>query len=327
MKTKTTEIIRLGENVLAGQALNGEEALALTRIEAVDIPLLAAYAHKVRQAFSGNHVDMCGVLSARTGHCSEDCKFCSQSVYYRTDVAPHELLPTAQLVAEAKVAEKAGAKRISLVTSGKGMEGDADFEAIVSRIQAIAAETKLQVCANLGTLNHQQAKRLRDAGVRRYAHNLETSERFYPDICTTHPYQERAATLAAVKEAGLELCSGGIIGLGEGWQDRIDLALALREFAVQSVPLNILNPIPGTPLGDQKPLPVLEILHTIALFRLLLPEPILRPAGGREINLRDMQGAAMLAGANGLIVGHYLTFSGRNTAADFQMVADAQLLP
>ncbi|WP_018703785.1 biotin synthase BioB [Anaeromusa acidaminophila] len=327
MKTNASEIIRLGEQVLTGRQLSGEEALALTRIDVTDIPLLAAYAHKVRQAFGGNHVDMCGVLSARTGQCSEDCKFCSQSIHYSTQVAPHALLPIAQLVEEAKAAEQAGAKRISLVTSGKGMEGDADFEAIILRIQAIAAETKLQVCANLGTLNRQQAMRLRDAGVRRYAHNLETSVRFYPDICTTHPYQERAATLAAAKEAGLELCSGGIIGLGEDWQDRIDLALALREFAVQSVPINILNPIPGTPLSEQKPLPVLEILHTIALFRLLLPEPIVRPAGGREINLRDMQGAAMLAGANGLIVGHYLTFSGRNTAADFQMAADAQLKP
>ncbi|MEN6414231.1 MAG: biotin synthase BioB [Veillonellales bacterium] len=189
------------------------------------------------------------------------------------------------------------------------------------------SNTHLKVCANLGTITKEQALQLAAAGVKRYAHNLETSERFYPKMCTTHSYQERLSTIQAAKSAGLELCTGGIIGLGETWQDRLDLAFALREIGVQSIPLNILNPIKGTALeGVNPPLP-LEILKVFAIFRFILPDRVIRPAGGRELNLRDMQGAVMLAGANGLIIGNYLTFSGRDAAADFQMVADAGLRP
>jgi biotin synthase len=221
----------------------------------------------------------------------------------------------------------AGVERASIVTSGKGMEGDSDFEQIVTLIDYVAKESGIKICANLGTISSTQAELLVQSGIRRYAHNLETSERFYPEICTTHSYSERFSTLLAAKNAGLELCSGGIIGLGESWQDRIDLAFTLRALDVSSVPINILNPIPGTLLEKQSPLSPLEILKTFAIFRFILPDKIIRPAGGREINLRDMQGAIMLAGANGLIVGNYLTFGGRDTAKDFAMVSDAGLYP
>lgn len=321
------KIVKLGEAVLSGHLITYDEALALTAIDPLDIPLLAAYAHKIRAKFVGSHVDMCGVISARSGMCSEDCKFCAQSVHHTTNAPVYDLMDTEALVAIAQKAEQQGARRISVVTSGKGMEHDPAFSKIIEAIKQLLSCTRLQICANLGTITAQQARQLAAAGVKRYAHNLETSERYYPAMCSTHPYSDRVSTIQAAKNAGMELCTGGIIGLGENWRDRIAMAFTLKELDVHSVPINILNPIKGTPLENQPPLLPLEIIQTFALFRFILPAKVIRPAGGREINLRDMQGAIMLAGANGLIVGNYLTFTGRDTAADFKMVRDAQLVP
>ncbi|MDU2066084.1 MAG: biotin synthase BioB [Sporomusaceae bacterium] len=318
-------IIALGKKVLSGQSISPEEALSLTEIAAIDVPLLAAYANKIRDHFAGNSVELCGVINARSGQCSEDCKFCSQSVYYETNSPVYELLDKEEIVAKALEIATHGAKRTSLVTSGKGMENDPDFPALVTLLKETGRATGLAVCANLGTLGENEAKALKTAGIRRYAHNIETSERFYPSICTTHPYTERIATIKAAKAAGLELCTGGIIGLGESWEDRIAMAFTLKELDVDSVPLNILNPIPGTALADQAPLAPLEILQTFALFRFILPDKVIRPAGGREVNLRDLQGALLIGGANGLIIGNYLTFTGRNTSMDLQLVTDAGL--
>lgn len=321
------QIVSLGEKVLDGYRLTGEDAVALTGVAAPDIPVLAAYANKIRHHCAGEGVDMCGIVSARSGLCSEDCRFCAQSVHHSTSAPVYPLLDAGRLIAAARQAQAEGAGRLSLVTSGKGMENDPDFPVILAAIQAVIAATGLKVCANLGTISPAQAKALAEAGVKRYAHNLETSRRHYPDVCTTHPYEERLATVRAAKAAGLELCTGGIIGLGETWQDRVDLALALRDIDPVSVPINILNPIKGTVFEDLQPPPPLEIIKTFAIFRFILPDKIIRPAGGREINLRDMQGSLMLAGANGLIIGNYLTFSGRDAAADFRMVRDAGLKP
>ena len=322
-----SELVALGERILAGHVITYTEAEQLTEIADTDIVLLMAYANKIRQHYCGSKVDLCGILNARSGMCSEDCKFCSQSVYHQTTSPVYPLQSAATLVSMAKQAQAGGAKRISIVTSGKGMENDPDFSDILVILKAIITETGLQVCANLGTLSFSQAKQLAAIGIKRYAHNIETSERFYPEVCTTHPYSERMNTIAAVRAAGLELCTGGIIGLGEGWQDRLAMAFALRELRAESVPVNILNPLPGTALEHLCPPPPLEILKTFALFRFILPSAVIRPAGGRELNLRDFQGSVMLSGANGLIVGNYLTFSGRDTAADLRMVTDAGLIP
>lgn len=319
--------VYLGEKILQGHAVTQDEAVMLTQIPRADIMLAAAYANKIREQFAGDRIDMCGVINARSGHCSEDCKFCAQSVFHTADIVAYDLLDSRQLLKKALSVEKLGAKRVSIVTSGKGMETDPAFSRIIAAIQIIQQHTGLKVCANLGTITPRQAKALADIGVKRYAHNIETSERFYPHICTTHPFSERIATLKAVKAAGMELCTGGIIGMGESWQDRIDMAFTLQEHDVRSVPINILNPIHGTVLADQVVPPPLEIILTFALFRFILPDKVIRPAGGREINLRDMQGAALLAGANGLIVGNYLTFSGRDAAMDFIMAQDAGMTP
>lgn len=320
-------IVSLGEKVLDGYRLTADDAAALTRVASPDIPILAAYANKIRHRYTGEGVDMCGIVNARSGLCSEDCKFCAQSVHHSTSAPVYPLLDAGQIVAAARKAQDEGAKRLSVVTSGKGMENDPDFSVIVTAIQTVIAATGLKVCANLGTITAAQAKTLAEAGVKRYAHNLETSRRHYPSVCTSHPYDERLATVAAAKAAGLELCTGGIIGLGETWQDRVDMALALRDIDPESVPINILNPIKGTAFESLQPPPPLEIIKTFAILRFILPDKIIRPAGGREINLRDMQGWLMLSGANGLIIGNYLTFSGRDAAADFRMVRDAGLQP
>lgn len=317
------DIIALGEHILEGGSITYQEALQLTAVEKPDIPLLAAYANKIRHRFSGDKVEMCGVINVRSGRCSEDCGFCAQSAFHTTQSPVYGLLPEEDILERARAAQRDGASRVSLVTSGKGMEHDPDFPRILAGIRAIIRQTGLRVCANLGTITSSQAQALADTGIKRYAHNLETSERYYPDVCSTHPYRERLRTVRAAKAAGLELCTGGIIGLGESWQNRIDLAFALREADADSVPLNILNPIKGTALERAVPLPALDIIKTFAAFRFILPGKIIRPAGGREINLRDLQGALMLAGANGLIIGNYLTFSGRPAAHDFTMVYDA----
>jgi biotin synthase len=321
------EIIRLGQLVLEGHIISEQEAAALATVCEDDIPLLGAYANKIRARFAGKKVDMCGVINARSGLCTEDCKFCSQSVYHQTNAQPFPLIAQQEALDAITTLAKAGAERASLVTSGKGMENNPDFKRIVTLIKEVTTEAEITICANLGTISYSQAALLVQAGIKRYAHNLETSQNFYPQICTTHPYQERLNTLLAAKKAGLELCSGGIIGLGESWNDRISLALTLRSLDVDSIPINILNPIPGTLLEKQAPLSPLEIIKTFAIFRFILPGKVIRPAGGREINLRDMQGAVMLAGANGLIVGNYLTFGGRDIEKDFTMVNDAGLVP
>lgn len=321
------KIVALGQQVLSGSAITYAEALALETIADEDVPLLSAYAHKIRHKFAGDRVDMCGIINARSGLCSENCKFCAQSVYHQTDCPTYPLLGSDEIVKRAQAIAIAGAKRTSLVTSGKGMDDDPDFPKVVEALQAILDGTELKVCANLGTLTYQQAQVLFRSGVKRYAHNIETSANFYPNICTTHSYAERISTIKAAKAAGMELCTGGIIGLGESWQDRVAMAFTLHELDVDSVPINILNPIQGTPLANQAPLAALEILKIFAMFRFVLPSKIIRPAGGREINLRDMQGSLMLGGANGLIIGNYLTFTGRNTPADFTMVQDAGLFP
>ncbi|HWR42775.1 biotin synthase BioB [Sporomusa sp.] len=320
-------IVKLGEMVLDGYRITTADARSLAEIGEEDIPLLGAYANKIRAKFAGTSVDMCGVVNARSGMCTEDCKFCAQSVYHHTNCSIFPLISHNKALSQIEQLSKDGARRASIVTSGKGMETDPDFEQIVALIQYVSEQSGMGICANLGTISNDQALRLAQAGVKRYAHNLETSERFYPEVCTTHPYQERFNTLIAAKNAGLELCSGGIIGLGEAWEDRISLAVTLRELDVDSIPINILNPIQGTSLASQTPLSPLEILKTFAIFRFVLPAKVIRPAGGREVNLRDMQGAVMLAGANGLIVGNYLTFSGRDTAKDFTMIYDAGLNP
>ncbi|HMM19247.1 MAG TPA: biotin synthase BioB [Selenomonadales bacterium] len=320
-------IFALGKQVLAGGRLSCDEALALTRIAEEDIPLLLAVANKVRAHFTGNRVDTCEIVNARSGGCSEDCKFCAQSARHDVKLEPYPLLSEARILAAAKQAESHGAYRFCIVTAGCGMKNDPDFGRITAAIERIGRDTGLERCCSLGILGPEQVKALKAAGITRYHHNLEAGQSFFSKICTTHSYEERVETIRLVKAAGLEVCSGGIIGMGEGWEHRIELAFALRELDVDSVPINILNPVKGTALENQPPLKPLEVLQTFALFRLILPDKILRYAGGRERALGELVPLGFLAGMNGMLIGNYLTTSGRGAAADIATIRGLGLAP
>ena len=320
-------ILELGEKVLAGEAISREEASQLAAIEDKDVPFLLAMADRIRQHFVGDDVDLCAIVNGRSGRCTENCRFCAQSAHHKADISVYPLLTSDELVAAAKKAEAGGALRFSIVTSGRGVEGDQDFPAILEALRRIKAETNLLVCASLGTVTLERAKALKAAGVSRYHHNVESSRGFYPKVCTTHTYEDRAVTIAFAHEAGLEVCAGGILGLGESMEERLDMAFELKELGVHSVPLNLLNPIKGTPLAEQSPLPAREILKSFALFRFILQEKGIRTAGGREVNLRDLQAAGLMGGINGMLIGGYLTTGGRSYETDLKMVHDVGLRP
>lgn len=320
-------IIKLGSKVLAGGEISREEAAALAAIDDNDVPILLAMADRVRQQFVGNDVDLCAIVNGRSGMCSENCSFCAQSAHHQANISIYPLLSEAELVAAAKQAEAGGALRFSIVTSGRGVERDLDFPKITSALKRIKQETNLLVCASLGTLTLERAIALKEAGVSRYHHNVESSRNFYSNICTTHTYDDRAVTIDIAHQAGLEVCSGGIIGLGESMEDRLDMAFELKKFGVHSVPLNILNPIKGTALAGQPPVPPREILKTFALFRFIMPDRGIRTAGGREVNLRDLQSIGLMGGINGMLIGGYLTTGGRSYDMDVAMVKDLGLRP
>lgn len=320
-------IVHIGEKVLDGGDITWDEARALTQIEKVDIPLLLAMANKVREKFAGNEVETCEIINARSGACPEDCKFCAQSAHHDAEVAVYPLVSEEEIVAAARRAEEEGAHRFCIVTSGRGMEGDGDFPAILRAIKRIKRETSLEMCCSLGFLEEEHVVALKETGITRYHHNLETGKSFFPRICTTHSCEERLATIKRVKIAGLQVCSGGIIGMGENWEQRLEMAFALRELDVDSVPINILNPIKGTPLENETRLHPLEILQTFAIFRLILPAKIIRYAGGREVNLGDFVPQGLLSGINGMLIGNYLTTRGRGAAEDLRMIRDLGLEP
>jgi len=276
---------------------------------------LIARANRTRQEVAGDTLDLCSILNARSGRCGEDCKFCAQSARHHTETPVYPLKEADEIVAAAARAQAIGAKRFGIVTSGNRLT-DAEADVVAEAIARIAQEIGIGVCGSLGALSLGQLRRLKAAGMSRYHHNIETSRRFYAEIVTTHDFEERLNTIAAAKEAGLEVCSGGIIGMGETWQDRIDMARTLAELKVDSVPINILIPIEGTALERAERLSVEDIVRTICIFRLLLPVQTIRIAAGREVALADDQIQAFRAGANGMLIGGYLTVKGAGLEAD-----------
>ncbi len=310
--------------VLEGKGLTREEAFALAGWPPKKLAELLALARQVREHFVGNEVELCSIINARSGLCSEDCRFCAQSSRYKTGAESYPLIGPEKALEKARRVEAAGARRFALVTSGRSI-GGRDFERVLEIYRVLRAETRLELCASLGIIDQDKAQRLREVGVTTYHHNLETSRSYFPNICTTHTFAERVATIRAAQSAGLEVCSGGIIGLGETMADRLEMVLELRELGVNSIPVNILNPIPGTPLAGQKPLPVEEILKTLALFRLIMPGAIIRLCGGREPALGERQREALEVAINGLMIGNYLTTRGNEIQKDLDMIAAAGL--
>ncbi|ACK64250.1 biotin synthase [Rippkaea orientalis PCC 8801] len=316
----------LTQKIIEGDRINKSEALTLTQIEGQDsILLLCEAADRIRQACCGNVVDLCSIINIKSGNCSENCRFCSQSVYHPGENSPiYGLKSSEEILAQAKAAEAAGAKRFCLVSQGRGPKYQGakskEFEQILATVRQIAAETSIKPCCALGEVTPEQAQALREAGVTRYNHNLEASEGFYPEIVTSHSWRDRVETIKNLKAAGIQACSGGIMGMGETWEDRVDLALALRELGVESVPINLLNPREGTPLGDCHRLDPFEALKAIAIFRLILPQQILRYAGGREAIMGDLQSLGLKSGINAMLIGHYLTTLGQPPEKDLAMV-------
>ncbi len=319
-------ITDMTDRVLSGKHITRPEAGRLIRLgKHEDIMLLLACANKIRQQYHGDHIDLCSIINARSGRCPEDCTFCAQSVHYKTRITEYPLLKRAAILRAARYAIKNGAKRFSIVTSGKGVADKKFFKKICNSISSLAFIKGIAPCASLGILSAEQFRILREAGLRRYHHNLETARSFFPAVCSTHLYRERVATIQAARDEGLEICCGGILGLGESTAQQIELAFFLRGLSVDSVPLNFLNPISGTPLAERKPVPPLEILKIIALYRFVLPHQEIRICGGREVGLRTLQPMMYIAGANGTMIGNYLTTEGRNPSVDMQEIADLML--
>ncbi|MBI3315937.1 MAG: biotin synthase BioB [Candidatus Omnitrophica bacterium] len=315
-------ILKVRENVLNEIPITFEEALRLTTAGPLDIPYLAAAANEVRAKFAGNSVESCALSNIKSGNCSEDCKFCAQSGHYRTDAPVYSQISVEEIVAQAKEAEAMGATEFCLVSSGWGATQEKEFQVVLEAVRRITKETKLFADCSLGFLTDEQMTELKRAGLYRNNHNLEASKNYFNKVCTTHTYEQRARHVQEVQSHGIFPCSGGILGMGETPKDRIDLAFELKKLNVHCVPINILNPRRGTPLGDVESLEPLEIIKIIAIYRFILPKSTIKIAGGREVNLRDLQAMAMQAGANGLILGNYLTTLGRNPARDIQMLKD-----
>ncbi|MEJ2067271.1 MAG: biotin synthase BioB [Deltaproteobacteria bacterium] len=299
-------------------------ALDLLGIEDNLIPLLFHGACRIRDHYNGHGIKLCAIVNAKSGRCPEDCAFCAQSAHHKTQIEAYPLMEPRQILHKAREAEAMGARRFSIVTSGKALT-ERELGKVLQALRLMKEETGLALCASLGMMAQRTAQQLKEAGLSRYHHNLETAPSFFPSICTTHRYDEDLDTLRNAQEAGLEICSGGIFGLGESAQQRLELAFTLREMAVDSVALNFLNPIPGTPLARSNGLTPLEILKSVALFRFILPERDIRICGGREVGLRDLHPLIFWAGANGIMIGNYLTTQGRNHRADLQMIQDLKL--
>lgn len=300
-----------------------EFALYLSGLNNTDVFELFALSNRARVSFRGNKIDLCSIVNAKSGACPEDCFFCAQSTRSKADIKVYPLLNKGRILEAAISAKENGVKRFCIVTSGKRpSKREMDEICIfISEIKALG----LLPCATLGMLNYTELEQLKDAGLHRYHHNLETSEAFFREICTTHTYKEKLKAIEAAKSLGLSTCSGGIFGLGELWEDRIDMAVALKGLGVDSIPINFLTPIKGTPFGDRDLLSPLEALKIIAIYRLILPQCEIRVCGGRPSTLRELHPYIFLAGADGLLIGNYLTTAGRNPEDDLQMIKDLGL--
>jgi biotin synthase len=327
--TTHQRLAQLGQHVLNGGHVTRDEGQWLFDLDiSADIFDLLSWANRIREHFKGNKIHLCSIVNAKAGACSENCSFCAQSSFYQTGSPKYGFVDPEPVLEAADEANKLGVTAVGLVAAWKGLNEGPMLDEVCDRIRDLAQSGKTRPDASLGIIKSQKvADRLKEAGLECYGHNLESSKRFFPNTCTTHTYEDRVETIGYLKKAGLKICSGGIIGLGETRADRCDLAFSLREIGANVVPINILNPIKGTPFEHNAPLPPLEILKTIACFRFILPRQEIMIAGGRTVNLRDMQSMVFTAGASALMVGNYLTTLNQPVERDLQMLKDLGLDP
>lgn len=307
----------LAERIIRGERLDRRDDLSM--LVELDLETLCRAADQVRRVLCGDRGELCTIVNGRSGRCSEDCRFCAQSCHYHTQAEEYPFLPVQEIVEEGKRNEAAGVHRYSIVTAGRGIHGR-ELDHALDAYRRLREETGLGLCASHGLQTREEFQAMKEAGVTRYHANLETSRRNFPNICTTHTYEDKLENIRRAKEAGLEVCSGGILGMGETWEDRIDMALDLWELGVVSIPLNLLTPIPGTPLAQQPLLKDDEVCRSVAIFRLLNPTAWIRMAAGRR---RFADGGKLLfrCGANAAITGDMLTTTGTGIAEDRTMFA------
>lgn len=311
------DVEQLGNEVLAGRQITKEEALGLYGEPLEEV---CRKADEIRAHFCGNGFDLCTIINGKSGRCSENCRFCAQSAHNHTGAQEYPLLGAGEIAAQAKKNEEQGVLRYSIVTSGKRLS-DNEVERMCEAVRRIREETGISVCVSFGLLDEVQYRKLKEAGVTRVHNNLETSRRNFPNVCTTHTFEEKLAAIRAAQAAGLSVCSGGIMGLGETPEDRIDMALTLRELGIKSVPVNMLNPIPGTPFADNERLAQEDMRRIVAVYRFLLPDAAIRLAGGRGL-LADKGRGCFLSGANAAISGDMLTTAGITTETDMALLQE-----
>ncbi|MDO4174616.1 MAG: biotin synthase BioB [Eubacteriales bacterium] len=306
---------------------NGGKISRVQAMELTEAPLqeLCTAANEIRKHFCGNGFDICTIINAKSGKCSENCKFCAQSAHYHTGAETYAMLDTASIVAQAKNNDSRGVLRYSLVTSGKRLTPDEIAQECES-IRAVREQTGISVCISNGLLDEASYRKLREAGATRVHNNLETSRRYFPNVCTTHTFDEKCDAIRAAQAAGLSVCSGGIVGMGETMEDRIDLVLELRELGVRSVPVNMLNPVPGTPFAHLPKLTNDDMCRIVAVFRFLLPDASIRLAGGRGL-LPDKGRACFCSGANAAISGDMLTTAGITIETDMALLQELGYIP
>ena len=319
------QIAEIAHTVLAGGDIQRPEAEILARTRGTDVYDVLYWANRIRIERCGPTVSFCSIAALTVGGCTEDCAFCAQSSRHRTDSRRGQILDDDQVLSAAEQAAENGAESFGLVTSGCRPTASL-LDRVTELARKLRRRVDVRLCAALGGVNGEQACALGEAGIERYNHNLETSAGFFSNIVTTHTYADRLQTVTAVAEAGLSICSGGIFGVGESWADRLDMAFALRDCRPDVVPLNFLHPIAGTPLAQVAPLPPMEILQIIAVFRFIFPAVRIKVAGGREVNLRDVQSWIFFAGASSALIGNYLTTAGRPAREDHQMLRDLGLM-
>ena len=307
----------LKKKVLQGGKIKKEEALTL-----IDMPLneLCYAANEIRRNFCGNSFDLCTIINGKSGKCSENCKYCAQSSFYHTDVESYPLLSTKELVAQAEYNSTRGVPRYSIVTSGKRLSTK-EVEQVCKSIKEIKKSVDISICVSFGLLEEEDFRQVKEAGAVRVHNNLEASEGYFPKVCTTHTQKDKIEALKAARNSGLSICSGGIMGLGESMEDRIDLALTLRELGVNSIPVNMLNPIAGTPYEKNPRLTVEEMCRIVAIFRFILPKSFIRLAGGRGL-MEDQGRRCFQSGANAAITGDMLTTTGITIQRDMEMLKE-----
>lgn len=318
VSTSVQEILQQYQQmVMEGKQIDKQAALALS-----EMPLeeLCQAANTIRKFFCGNQFDLCTIMNGKSGRCSEDCKYCAQSSWYQTKAEEYPLRSTEAILEQARYHDQKQIPRFSIVTSGRSLNQQ-EIDQVCASIQQMKQETNISVCASFGLLQEEQFRQLKDAGVSRIHNNLESSRSYFSQVCTTHSYDEKIQAIQAAQHVGFTVCSGGIMGLGETMEDRIELALTLRELGIQSVPINILNPIPGTPYAHHNRLSNEALCRIVAVFRFLLPSAFIRLAGGRGL-LPDLGRQCFLSGANAAISGDMLTTNGITIQQDLQMLQE-----